>query len=59
MKVKIIGFKVGVSRPTFNRTIEVINPLSPIGIENDATIIGKAVTFALSKSDFLSIRKVD
>jgi hypothetical protein len=67
MKVKIIGFKVGVSRPTFNKTLEynkwldkTSNKLKGMDILfGDQDIIGLCVIKALQVSDFLSIRKVD
>jgi hypothetical protein len=59
MKVKIIGFKVGVSRPTFNKTFQpefyIDSGLDGQSIYNLGFIVDKA----LQKSDFLSIRKVD
>lgn len=59
MKVKIIGFKVGVSRPTYNKTIE-INDLE-VGkmVDIPQFKVTFAVCEALRKSDFLSIRRVD
>lgn len=48
MRIKIIGFKVWVARPTYNKTLENFSDLG----------LGTAVIEALEKSDFLSIRKV-
>jgi len=55
VKVKIVGFKVGVARPTYNRTVEA--SLAPDVFAQSE--IGHAVVMALRKSDFLSIRKVN
>jgi len=49
MRIKIIGFKVGVARPTYNKTVEAGT------CDFD---IGNIIYDALEKSDFLSIRKV-
>jgi len=51
MKVKIIGFKVGKARPTFNKTLD-INSVS-------MTELGENIYTALDRSDFLSIRLVE
>jgi hypothetical protein len=63
MKVKIIGFKVGVSRPTFNRTLsyQELDKGNPglAYLFGDQDHIGLAIIKALEVSDFLSIRKVD
>ena len=58
MKVKIIGFKVGVTRPTYNRTIELDEEAFWEPMRPDALDLAKVVYKALVKSDFLSIRKV-
>lgn len=62
MKIKIIGFKVGQSRPTANRTVfaEFIDDESRTTF-NCATSerIGVAVAQVLVKSDFISIRRVN
>jgi hypothetical protein len=50
MRIKIIGFKVGVARPTYNKTVES-------GISDFD--LGSIIYDALEKSDFLSIRKVE
>lgn len=55
MKVKIVGFKVGKSRPTANRTLDNI-------VENnefDKDVVGEQVMAVLAKSDFVSIRRVN
>jgi len=54
MKIKIVGFKVGLPRPTYNKTLD---------LENDRKLLtfgklGVEVAKALDKSDFLSIRRV-
>jgi hypothetical protein len=51
MKIKIIGFKVGQSRPTANRTVDMEKHL--------ASELGLVVFGVLEKSDFISIRRVD
>jgi len=50
--LKVIGFKIGKRRPTYNKTIENYE---------DTTITKFALFFcnALSVSDFLSVRKVE
>lgn len=61
VKVKIVGFKVGVPKPTYNKTIEVRDPEQRKGLEDidgDALMIGLVLMKALSKSDFISIRKI-
>ena len=53
-KIKMIGFKVGDSRPTANKTVE-------IGLTHlllDISKIGQILLKVLEKSDFISIRKV-
>jgi hypothetical protein len=63
MKVKIVGFKVGVSRPTYNRTLDTNRVQMKFGLDSRRFIIyaimGEAILKALEKSDFLSIRRVD
>jgi hypothetical protein len=62
MKIKIVGFKVGKSRPTANRVYDStrIEPKDPHDTVNDLFIeLGKAVWRVLDKSDFVSIRRVD
>ena len=44
MKIKIVGFKVGVSKPTANRTLDYL--------------LGTVLAFVLAKSDFVSVRWV-
>jgi len=50
--LKIIGFKIGKRRPTYNKTIEKYK---------DITLTKFALYFshALVNSDFLSVRKVE
>jgi len=50
LKVKIIGFKVGKARPTFNRTVDLNNV--------SMTKLGELLHTALDRSDFLSVRWV-
>ena len=50
MRVKIIGFKVGKARPTFNRTIDINNV--------SMAELGELLYTALDRSDFLSVRWV-
>lgn len=50
--LKIIGFKIGKRRPTYNRTIENY-------VDYDFEYLGKILFTAISRSDFLSIRKVE
>jgi len=50
LRIKVIGFKVNVARPTYNKTLDASEP---------PHIIGNAILQALEKSDFLSIRKVN
>jgi len=52
--IKIIGFKVGVVRPTYNRTID----LSRIPNQCSMDEFGRVVAQAIRKSDFLSIRRL-
>lgn len=49
--MKVIGFRVGKRRPTFNKTIENYH-------DYDFQYLGKVLFTAISRSDFLSIRKV-
>lgn len=49
--LKIIGFKVGNRRPTYNKTIE--------GYKEIGLNIAVFFTKALEVSDFLSVRKVE
>ena len=60
MKIKIVGFKVGKSRPTANRTATV----REFGEEDavlhaDLESLGSVVYATARKSDFISIRRVD
>jgi hypothetical protein len=55
MKLKIIGFKVGKSRPTANHTVKDANIVSS---ELDEKL-GNLVRMIAFKSDFISIRRVD
>lgn len=71
MKIKVVGFKVGQSRPTANRTVSVKEPsvkvpfgypISDADKENlvkGIARLGKSVYLTLAKSDFISIRRVD
>jgi len=53
----MIGFKVGKSRPVFNRTVNVRESES-LDMVYDATL-GKTLRKCLEKSDFISIRRVN
>lgn len=59
MKIKIVGFKVGVARPVYDRTIEYqeesLTPAERVAVQDE---IGYRINEALQKSDFLSVRKV-
>lgn len=69
MKLKIVGFKVGQSRPTANRTISEVGKDVPsscginkndiISLDDIRLAIGDAVWHTILKSDFISIRRVD
>lgn len=59
MKIKIIGFKVGRSRPTANRTINATKLLAEISEVELWKEIGVTIYRVLEKSDFISIRRVD
>jgi hypothetical protein len=66
MKVKIVGFKVGKSRPTANRTMIVPEwpphyPETKQTFELDILKVGFAIHDAVHRagSDFISIRRVD
>ena len=50
--LKIIGFKVGKRRPTYNKTLENYKDLT---LEKFALYF----SHALARSDFLSVRKVE
>ena len=56
-KIKLIGFKVGQSRPTVNKTLKVPEVICMTSIETYN--IAFQVCLALVKSDFLSIRRID
>jgi len=58
MKVKIVGFKVGVARPTYNKTLHMIWSEED-GLASQIYGLGYEIARALQKSDFLSIRKID
>jgi len=59
MKIKIVGFKVGESRPTANRTYELIDKDDwEIQLASQEEL-GVQVAEVLAKSDFISIRRVD
>jgi hypothetical protein len=59
MKIKIVGFKVGQSRPTANRTFEHQT------VENDPYLkegflrLGQVIFEVMDESDFISIRRVN
>ena len=53
MKIKMVGFKVGLSRPTTNITFKVKK------YELLEWDLGKRLLKILEKSDFVSIRKID
>jgi len=59
VKIKIIGFKVGRSRPTANRTINATKLLAEISEVELWKEIGVTIYRVLEKSDFISIRRVD
>ena len=63
MKIKIVGFKVGVSRPTANRTVEVtytdIHNYKPIASRAVREKLARALLAVLDKSDFISIWRVN
>ena len=50
-EIKMIGFKVGKSRPTANKTID-LTKISNI-------LLGDKLLEVLKKSDFVSIRRID
>jgi hypothetical protein len=60
MKIKIVGFKVGESRPTANRTLDCGKPPYK---DNEEFLkfrdeIGLTLLRVLAVSDFISIRRV-
>jgi len=58
MKVKIIGFKVGFSRPTANKMIDLNKtPLCPECFCEKK--LSKAILAVLKISDFISIRRIE
>ena len=58
MKVKIIGFKVGKSRPTANRSYDSTR-VGTTSVDVLFRELGRQLWAALIKSDFVSIRRVD
>jgi len=52
--IKIIGFKVGVKRPVYNKTIKIPDNINPA----EMGYIGVILREAVMKSDFISIRRV-
>jgi len=50
MKIKMIGFKVGKSRPVANKTIDLTHTIT-----NE---LGCKLAEMIAKSDFISIRRV-
>lgn len=64
MKIKMIGFKVGQSRPTGNRTFSLPErpatyPFSPTELSILDEKLGQALREVLGKSDFVSIRRIN
>jgi hypothetical protein len=64
MKLKIVGFKVGKSRPTVNKSFalrrdEVCPEVDAINVANFAEKVGRCIVEVIEKSDFISIRRVD
>ena len=69
MKIKIIGCKVGKSRPTANRMMSGLARMGTLLVDKDLESdgflavydekIGKIIRLILDKSDFVSIRRVD
>jgi len=57
MKIKIVGFKVGESRPTANRTAKSGADFRGTATEYEK-YVGAMLIEVLRKSDFISIRKV-
>lgn len=47
-RIKLVGFKVGLSRPTTIRTINL-----------DSDAIGEYIQKTMEHSDFISIRRID
>ncbi|MCJ7768095.1 hypothetical protein MUP79_06870 [Candidatus Bathyarchaeota archaeon] len=61
MKIKIVGFKVGKSRPIANRTIalKAASEMSPSDAKFRDEALGVEIIAILDKSDFISIRRVE
>lgn len=69
MKIKIVGFRVGQSRPTANVTVQGLTRMGSLLVDKDLERdgflavyderIGKKIRLILDKSDFISIRRVD
>lgn len=53
MKIKVIGFKVGESRPTANKTVDISWFMNR---EKVLQKVGEIIYEVLEKSDFISIR---
>ena len=58
MKIKIVGFKVGVDRATFYKKIEI----DDVAYRQDKNLgvsaeVGMILLSALDRSDFVSVRK--
>jgi len=52
---KIVGFKLGVARPVFSKTVSI-----PDYLDSDVRdYVGTVLLKALMKSDFISIRWVE
>jgi hypothetical protein len=60
MKIKIVGFKVGESRPTANRTVSMnLDEASIDGLAKRNARVGNVIIDVIIVSDFISIRRVD
>jgi len=59
MKIKIVGFRVNMTRPTYNRTIEIGDVNLGDLAQHDEKLIAETIYRALWKSDFLSVKRVD
>ena len=58
MGIKLVGFKVGQSRPTTNVTIKDRNFYEGTIFQYDE-YVGRKLRGAIEKSDFISIRRID
>ncbi len=59
MKIKMVGFKVGESRPTANKAFNIFDNDDLDKIEQSELALGNTLNLILQKSDFISIRRVD